>query len=466
MSKTKRILLIHPLQNILSKVDVYPSGALILMGTMLNNMGHDVKIVHMSSDRISISELKDIIVDFRPDIAGITMNTFQTKSSKQASKIIKEIDKNILVVVGGPHPSSLRSRLFDYFPFVDIVVYGEGEHTFLEIVEGKSLREIKGLCYDNKINEQRPRSKDLDYIPMPNLDLAGFNENKFPGPEPVGAHPSMYIMASRGCPYQCTFCNKSIWGNTTIFRKPDSIIKEIEWLHGKYGIKEIFFQDDTFNLNREWAKTIFYNIIDRKLNKDIIYKVLFRANEYLVDKELLSLAKEAGVWLIFYGVESGNQEMLNRMKKNITIKEIRRAFELTHKIGIKTIGSFIIGMPGEDETSIRDTFNLWREIKPYEVGFSPAIPFPDTEFEKIVIGKKHLFVTDYDEYSPDKFVARTDKLTRNDLEHYRSKIAIETLINKMVTTPYFKTIIIDFFKNPKVISQGLRYLFRLFKNAL
>lgn len=475
MTKTKRILLVSPLENTLFRTDMYPSGALILMGTMLNNMGYEIKIIHMASDKIGVSELKNIIVDFEPGIVGITINTFQTKFSKQISKMVKEIDKNILVVVGGPHPSALKLKIFDDFPFVDIVVYGEGELTFLEIIEGNSLKEIKGICYDNKINEPRPRHKDLDYIPLPNLDLVGFDGKKFTGAEPVSAHPSMYIMASRGCPYQCTFCNKSVWGNTAIFRKPESIVREIEWLHEKYGIKEIFFQDDTFNLNRNWAETILHLIIDRGLNKHIIYRAPFRANENLVDEELLRLAKEAGFWLIFYGVESGNQEMLNRIKKCITVKELKRAFELTHKVGLKTIGSFIIGMPGEDETTIRDTFNLWKELKPYEVGFSPAIPFPETEFEKVIIEKGHLLVKDYDEYSPDSFIVRTDKLAKEDLEYYRSKITIQiilakitikNLIRKIISPYYFKTIVIDSFRNLRSIVKRLKSVFRLLRNVL
>ena len=297
------------------------------------------------------------------------------------------------------------------------------------------------------------------------MDLVGFNENKFVGANPVGAQPSMYIMASRGCPYQCVFCNKSIWGNATIFRKPEMILKEIKWLHEKYGIKEIFFQDDTFNLNRKWTEQIFNLIIKNNLNKDIIYKTPFRANEKLVDEELLQLAKEAGFWLIFYGVESGNQEMLNRMKKGLTVKEIKRAFRLTHKVGLKTIGSFIIGLPGENKKTVKNTFNLWRELKPYVTGYSPAIPFPDTEFEKEVIKKKHLLVTDYDEYFVDKFVVRTDELTKNDLEYLRKKFLKKmekrNLMSLILNPRYLLTIMLDSFKNPKSIIRRLKTIFRL-----
>ncbi len=469
MTQIKNVLLIKPLENNLSKqVDMYPSGALVLIGTMLDKLGHNIKIIHMASEALGLLELKNIIITFKPDIVGITINTFQTKSAKEISKIVKEVDENILVVVGGPHPSALKIKIFNSFPCVDVVVVGEGEHTFLEIVEGKDLKEIKGICFDNKINEPRPRAKDLDYIPLPNLDLVGFNENKFVGVLPVGAQPSMYIMASRGCPYQCTFCNKSIWGNTTIFRKPEMILKEIKWLHEKYGIKEIFFQDDTSNLNRKWTEQIFKLIIDNKLNKDIMYKIAFRADEKLVDEELLRLAKKAGFWLIFYGVESGNQEMLNMMKKGLTVEEIKRAFRLTHKVGLKTIASFIIGLPGENKKTLEDTFSLWKELKPYVTGYSPVIPFPGTELEKDIIKKGHLLVTDYDEYSPDKFIIRTDDLTKEDLEYYRAKILNRiSVVHKKDSETYdsqqriLKKTIIDCLKNPMTIIRRVKNLYKL-----
>lgn len=453
---TKKVLLICPAQNYRAKCEMYPSGALVLIGTMLHNLRHDVRIVHMEADRLGLAELTGVVSGFEPDIVGITINTFQTKSAKEISRCIKEVNRKIFVVVGGPHPSALKTKIFNDFPYVDIAVIGEGEHTFIEIVEGKNLEEIKGICHDHKINEPRPLAKNLNYIPLPNLDLVGFNEDKFVGAHPVGARPTMYIMASRGCPFQCTFCNKSVWGNTVRLRKPELIIEEIKWLHEKYGIKEIFFQDDTFNLNREWAEKVFTLIIDNRLNKNIIYKTPFRANERLVDKELLELAKEAGFWLIFYGVESGNQEMLNRMKKGLTIQELKRAFELTHSVGLKTIGSFIIGMPGENRETIKDTFSLLKELKPYVAGCSVTTPFSDTEFEKTVVEKGHLLERNYDHYRYGKCVVRTDELTKEDLEYYALKSAHIAKTTQLRDPEYFKKLIIDCFRNPAKIVRWLK----------
>ena len=403
------------MQNHLVKDEMYPSGALILIGSMLHNPGHSVKIVHMTAEKIGLSELRDIVVSFKPDIAGITMNTFQTKSAKEITKLIKEVHNVTLVVVGGPHPSALRERLFEEFPYVDVVVVGEGEHTFLEIVEGRDLCDIRGICYRGHSNPPRPLAENLDHIPLPNLDLVDIN--RFTGAHPTGANPTMFIMASRGCPFNCIFCNKSVFGSTVRLREPDSVIREIKWLRDKYGVREIFFLDDTFNINRKWAEEIFNLIIANSLNKDIIYKTPFRANAHIVDEELLKLARKAGFWLIFYGVESGNQAMLDRMKKGLTLGEIKRAFKLTHEAGLKTIASFIFGLPGETEKTFQETLDLCRELKPYVRGLSVAIPFPGSEFEKIVLRKGHLLRTSYDEYMPNVVIARTDDLTEENLNH-------------------------------------------------
>lgn len=465
----KNVLLINPLSNDLcDRCVTYPSGALILIGTILHNRGHNVKIVHMFADRVGATEIKNIISDFKPHLVGITMNTFQTKSAREISGIVKHSDMNILIAVGGPHPSALKSKILKEFPDVDIVVVGEGEDTFLEIVEGKDLKEIKGISFrlngEVRMNASRPPAS-LDDLPLPNLDLIEFS--RFKGAEPVGAYPTMFIMASRGCPYKCVYCNKSVFGNSVRFRKPESIIKEIKWLHQRYGVKEIFLQDDTFNLDRRWCEEILNLIIDNGLNKNIVYKAPFRANKGLVDEKLLNLAKKAGFRLIFYGVESGNQQMLNNMKKGLNLKEIKRAFALTHNAGLKTVGAFMIGLPGENKKTVEDTFNFWKELRPYHSGLSPAIPLPGTEFEEIVIKKGHLAVDSYDEYSPTRFLVRTDDLTKKDLEYiYKktiAKMAMVLLLRNPARLLYaLRKKVVGSFKDPRSLPAKLKKSFYYF----
>jgi len=393
------------------------------------NMAYEI----VNRTKVLLEEILEEIRKLRPDIVGLSAVTPSILKTARLASRIKDTYPSIPIVIGGPHPSALKLGIFKDFPRVDIGVIGEGEHTFLEIVEDRALEDIKGICYkvgknEYRINDPRPLNKSLDHIPLSNLDLVDFNENRFVGAKPVAALPSMYVMASRGCPYRCIFCNKSVWGNIVRFRKPQRIIEEIKWLHERYGVKEIFFQDDTFNLNREWACEILSLIVDNGLNH-IAFKTPFRANETLVDEELLKLMKDAGFWLVFYGIESGNQAMLDRMKKDLTINEIKRAIKLTHKVGLKTNASFMVGLPGENERTIIDTMNLIAELKPNFKGVPFATPLPDTEFERIAMKKGHILDFNYDLYDMSKCKVRTDELSRNELVYFSRKY-YQTIVEK------------------------------------
>lgn len=462
----KHILLICPVENCsTARCEAFPSGALLLIGTMLLEKGHKIRVVQMMADRVSTAGLNDIITSFKPDIVGITMSTYQTKSAREVSEAVKAANENILVVVGGPHPSALKLKIFDDFPRVDVVVVGEGEHAFMEIVEGQNLKDIRGICYQGTENGPRTPAPDLDYIPLPNLGLVDIK--KYTGADPQIAYPTMFIMGSRGCPFRCTFCNKSIWRRTVKLRKPDLIVDEVEWLYNKYGIREIYFQDDTFNLDRQWAEQIFQLLIDRKLTKKVCFKTSFRANEELVDEEFLRMARSAGFWQIFYGVENGNQEMLDSMGKGLTTHEIKRAFELTHSAGIVTKAAFMMGMPGESTQTVDDTIKLWKEIRPYVTGLGPAIPFPETEFDRIVTQKGHKLTTDYDRFCANAILVRTDDLDGKQIAHLYAKfkrLIIRQFLIDFLKLRYLKVLLFGL-KSPWYIYHILRRIRAHLKEA-
>jgi len=436
MDKSKKILLVDPPQNDFHEgmKKKYPSGALVLIGTMCYDQGHDVKIVDMTAENVSISDLKAIIESFSPDILGVTENTFQTKFARKIINVAKEADPGLLTVIGGPHPSSIGLRIFDEIPQLDVSVIGEGEFTFLEIAQGNDLNSIKGICYKNKIHEPRPFAENLDHIPLPKLDLVDIE--KYVGIAGSG-NKSMYIMASRGCPSHCIYCNKSVFGHKVRFRDPRKVVEEIKWLHEQYGISDIYFQDDTFNFKRKWIEEILNLIIDNKLNKNITYQAPFRANKNLVDEELLKLAKDAGFKQILYGVESGNQNMLDTMKKGLTIDEVKRAFKLTHDAGLDSLAFFMIGLPGENEKTIMDTVNLQKQLNSSS-GFSLATPFPNTEFEKMLKDKGHLLNDNYDEYRYGGCYIRTDELNNEELEFYYALVTLSRENDLISKLPIFK----------------------------
>lgn len=375
------MLLINPSYNFPVKREMYPSGALLLLGTMAEQRGHEVRLIHMVADGLDVPGVVEQVKEWQPDVVGITVSTFQVKVTRELTQEIKRAKEKTFIVIGGPHPSSIGVADAErYFaPHVDKVICGEGEFAFLEVLEGSNIE----------------RPANLDYVPTPDLSLVGLKA--FSGAYPLGDTPAMFMMASRGCPGRCTFCNKAIFGNKVRYRPPDNILNELEYLAGR-GIREVFFQDDTFNLNRGWCEEILRGIIRRGLNSAMRFRAPFRADKQLVDIDLLKLAKAAGFWLIFYGVESGNQGMLNRMHKGLTLEEIERAFRLTHGAGIKTEASFILGLPGETPETIGQTIAFYGKLRPFWAGFSLAIPFPGTVLYEEV--KDNLLVKAYEDYRP------------------------------------------------------------------
>jgi anaerobic magnesium-protoporphyrin IX monomethyl ester cyclase len=325
------------------------------------------------------------------------------------------------------------------------VVYREGENALTDIANGTSLSQIKGICYRDGetriINQPSPLMENLDNLPLPDKSMINFS--RCSGLFPVGKRPCMFIMASRGCPYQCTFCSKSVYGNTLRQRSPENVVEEIELLYKDWGVREIHFADDTFNANLNWAHKLLDLIIKGEWNKKLAFRIALRVNEKIVNYELLKHLKAAGVWFIYYGVENGNQAMLDRMHKGIKIEEVKRAFRITHTVGIKTEAFFIIGMPGETKATIKDSYNLYKEINPWWGGFSKAMPFPNTLFAKEVEENGQLLCKDYEKWNPSNIVVRTDELTSQELDNWTDKMNNMTRKSKIFKPKQMMYLAID-----------------------
>lgn len=288
------------------------------------------------------------------------------------------------------------------------------------------ISKVRNLVYQDfdkhvKINKVE-RIENLDALPLPYYTLIEDIIHLYTAPEPSIALPSIEIMCSRGCPYNCTFCSSPIsWGRKTTFRSVDSIIEEIKYLKKTINVKEIFFQDDTFNLNHKWFYELCNKIIEEGLNKDVFYKTPFRLNKNLLNLDILKLAKKANFWMIFYGVESGNEEMLKNMNKNLTVKEIKRGFKLTRKAGLASLASFMIGNIGETEKTVNDSIKLIKKIKPDYGGFAITAPFPGTKLYDYAQEKNFILNDNFKEYQFGDSILRTEKLSKEDIIKLHSK---------------------------------------------
>lgn len=355
-----------------------PLGILYLAGYLLKFTNHQVKILDCPVENISHNEINSKIIEENPDVVGITVLTFSLIDVFLIAKAIKKINPQIKIILGGPHTYIYPEETVAN-DFVDYAVVGEGEKTLAELLDNfdnkEKLRNIKGLVFkdgDKIINTgKRDLIMDLDQLPFPARKLTPYKKYYS---IVAKKNPTTIMFTSRGCPYQCLFCDRPYMGKIFRARSAQKVVAEFEEIE-KMGIKEVFIYDDTFTIDRQRVMDICRLILEKgiKLNWDV------RARVNTVDEEMLLMMKRAGCTRIHYGVEAGTEKTLQILRKNITIPMVKTAFALTKKAGIETAGYFMIGSPHETADDIKATIKLAKELFPAYVHFSVTTPFPATD---------------------------------------------------------------------------------------
>ena len=297
--------------------------------------------------------------------------------------MIRETIPNTKIVVGGPHPTIFPKQTMEEVPEIDFVGIGEGERIIVELLDAienkRPISGVKGILYrkNNNIimNEFREPIKDIDALPLPDRNLLNMKKYK-PAPTYYKKLPSYIMLTSRGCPFNCTYCSK-IFGRLYRYHSVDRIIKEMKILIYKYGAREIIFRDDTFTINKDHVRNLCNEIIKQELNEKIKWTCMTRV--HLVDRDLLLLMKKAGCWSIHYGIESGNQRLLNLIRKGITLEQCRNAIKWTKEFGIETKTFFMIGLPTETKEESMKTLKFTKELDPDWIQVTITVPYPGTE---------------------------------------------------------------------------------------
>lgn len=401
-----RILLINPPWSNDSVLDSLisnnPPLGLAYLAAVLEKEGYkEIKIVDMKVSKMPLNEIKSYIHDFKPNIVGIYSTTGQVTSAAKIIDIIKSIDKGIWCVLGGPHPSVLPERTLKETN-ADIVVLGEGEITMLEFVKAvESKREISGVLglYYKKEGDilftgRRPYIEDLDTLPLPARhllpDISLYSDTNSVYETKLHAQ----VMSSRGCPFNCAFCDKSVYGRTYRVRSAKSTVDEIEFLVNKYNVREIRFFDDLFTANKQRVVDICDEL--KKRNIQISWSCESRVNT--ITPELLKIMKEGGCWAISYGIESGTQEVLDALNKGITLDQIKTAVKLAKDAGLTVRGYFMIGLPTENVETIKRTIKFATKLDLDHAVFSLFSPYPGTELFKNIEKYGIIKAKNWDEY--------------------------------------------------------------------
>src|SRR3989344_2569109 len=410
-----------------------------VVASVLEKNKFDVKIIDCVPENLSLEELKERIDREKPDLIGITATILSYDAALETGKKLK----NYKIVIGGPHFTSVPEKVMQEECF-DFGVIGEGEETILELCNAlkydKDFSKINGLVYrengEIKINKRRELIKNLDELPFPALHLYPDLKKYTPMPGGYKQLPFAHMITSRGCPYRCVYCDRSVFGNRFRSQSPERVIKEIEFLVEKYGVKEIKFYDDTFTMDMERVSKICDLIIEKGIK--ITWSCSTRVDR--VNKELLMKMKKAGCWQIDYGLESGDQRMLNIMKKGITLEQSRNAAKWTKEPGIRLRAFIILGMPGETNESIRNTIDFVKELGVDVVAFYALMIYPGNELYDMVKKEGRLLHEDYSQFSSLIDTKKTrlhyvpDGMNEEELKNWIRKAYKEVYLNPRYLT--------------------------------
>ncbi|MFH0979299.1 MAG: radical SAM protein [Candidatus Woesearchaeota archaeon] len=401
-----RVLLVKPptgdIYGVLKEITPeYPPLGLAYIAAFLESRGHEIRIIDLSVELYTAQSLCKEVDKFSPSVVGITANTPTADNAYSIIDNLRKTFPRLLYVLGGPHPTALP---YEALQHADVVVRGEAEQSFLELVtthqkHGFNLKEfsrVNGISFKSGkkfINTcERLPEKDLDKYPLPARHLLKMDKYHYFG---ARRHPLTNIVTSRGCPFRCSYCNKNISGYVYRKRSAANILAELNMLVADYGISEIHISDDTFSMDKNRVLD-FCNLV-RHERLDLAFYPHNGLRVDSINRELLAQMRSIGFYAMVFGVESGNQQILNNIGKGITLQQVRDAFKLAKRFNYETWGFFILGLKGETRQTAMDTIRFARELDPDVAKFHILVPYPGTpDYERL---KNRMLVKKWSDFS-------------------------------------------------------------------
>ena len=455
-----KVLLINPSSelNISSKkynrfVSALPPLGIAYVASVLEKDGFDVSIEDQFASKITNMQLLGRIRELSPDVIGFSCLTTVLGNVRILVREIRAQNKNIRIVLGNLHPTLFAEEVLRE-GIADVVVRGEGEYSMRDalraIAQKKGLSEVKGISFYESgqvfHSPDKELIEDLESLPYPSWHL--FDLRHYTHFPIIGVYNELVlpVQSSRGCPYRCYFCSQDKIYPRTRYRSVKNVVDEIQELKEKLNVRYFGFNDAYFPFSTNHGMEFCDELVRRKLHKEIRWITETRVDK--VSEKLLFRMKEAGLKLILYGFESGNQQILDRICKEATLEQARRAVAMTKKAGIMISGLFILGLPGETKKTCLDTVRFAKELSPEIAKFNIAVPFPGSmffeDFKKKSGGSSDYktFTSWYDYYSSrGELIYSPDGISSNELrklqrramfEYYFRFSQIRTLIVKRI----------------------------------
>ncbi|MHA1791361.1 MAG: B12-binding domain-containing radical SAM protein [Promethearchaeota archaeon] len=390
-----RIALVFPniLKNYFIKMfSFHQSLGLAMIAAVLLKAGHEVKVFDATAEKLNIHELTKKIKEFNPDVIGITANVAIAYKSVLTAKWLKRKFPLARMILGGPWASIEYEKLLNERA-ADFVVIGEGEKTIVELIDAieneKGFTDIPGIAFNEEgsiqLTNTRDFINDLDSLPFPAWELFPPPKKYFFNTKGKNFYP---IMTSRGCPYGCINCTKVIHGYKIRKRSIDSVVEEIIYLHERFKASTFLIIDDNFNHDVKRAEEICEKIAKLPFKTRFHFSNGIRADK--ISPKLAWLFKEIGVYDVCLGIESGNQDIVYKIGKNLKLENVIRAVKLLKKVNIFTTGFIMIGLPFETLSTVMDTKRFILTSGLDDAHIFKVIPFPGTKMFEIFKEKGYL----------------------------------------------------------------------------
>jgi len=396
-----------------------PLGLLAIAAYLRKEIpGITVKVLDWPGAKMTAESFAREVSSFGPDAAGVSVYTGTFTASVSAAAAIKKISPACFVAAGGHHATARPAQCLE--KGFDAVVIGEGERTFSELVKKLSAGEppagIAGLLLKPGDPVTRPEPLEMDSLPFPARDLLDLSVYR-PALFGYKRLPVTSMVTSRGCPFSCGFCSKEVFGSVYRAQSPERVLAEIKELVGKFGIKEITFQDDTFTADR--ARVMKLCSLIKESGLDLTWSCMTRVD--LVDQELLAAMKEAGCFSIAFGIDGASDGACGIMRKGFGLGKAKDAVSTAQAAGIETRGYYIFGYPGETLSSMIASLERMIEISTDHVFFAFAHPFFGTELYREAKEKGLLEVTDeelLDSHDNSEPLIKVPGMTRKELKSF------------------------------------------------
>jgi anaerobic magnesium-protoporphyrin IX monomethyl ester cyclase len=423
------ILLVHPLgykkeaagRDVSRLANIMPPLGLAGIAAYIEREGIDSCIIDCYAHPESDLAIKSYLLEKRPAFIGMSCTTSSFLDGIRIANMARELCPDIRVIFGGPHVSALREKILEDFPEVDYCVTGEGEVTLTELIKsaGEHPASIKGIVYRDALkgivsNGYRAGIPDLDTLPFPAYKkLEGYpSAYKLPIFN-YPRSPNASCISSRGCPYACTYCDRSVFQRSFRYNSAEYVYEHLDFLKRRFGIRHINFYDDQFTFNRERIMTLTTMMMEKSLS--LTFNCVVRAEH--IDHDLIRQMKRAGCWMISLGIETGDEMLLARHRKNADLKMLEKKVNMIHDAGIRTKGLFMLGLPGETVESINKSIRYFLSLPLDDLNVAKFTPFPGTPLYRD-IDELGSFEEDWEKMDCMNFLFIPKGMTRELLEQY------------------------------------------------